>query len=153
MPAKKYHVALTPEQRQQAEMVACSYKHSALERKRARILLLAEADRPEGGCNDQAISQEVQVSEVTVQNVRKRFAEGGLRAGLYRKEQHNRKARRLDGDAEAFLIATACSAPPRGKARWSLHLLADRLVAQGHAEGVSHETVRQTLKKTNSSPG
>lgn len=153
MPAKKYHVSLTPEQRQQVETLACSYKHSALERRRARILLLADADRPGGGCNDQTISREVRVSEVTVQNVRKRFVEGGVRAGLYRKEQHNRKARRLDGDAEAFLVATVCSAPPRGKARWSLHLLAARLVAQGHAEGVSHETVRQALKKTNSSPG
>jgi transposase len=153
MPAKKYLVALTPQQHQQAEIVARSYKHSALERKRAAILLLADTNRPEGKANDQTIAQEVQVSDVTVQNVRKRFAQGGLQAAVYRKEQTHRKARVLDGAAEASLIATVCSAPPQGKGRWSLHLLKNTLIAQGYTDTVSHETVRQTLKKMNLSPG
>ncbi len=153
MPAKKHLVALTPKQREQAEVVARSYKHSALERKRARILLLADTNRPEGGANDQTIAREVQVSDVTVQNVRRRFAQGSLPAALYRKEQTHRKDRLLDGAAEACLIATVCSAPPQGKGRWSLHLLKDTLIAQGYTDTVSHETVQQTLKKMNSSPG
>ena len=153
MPAKLHHLILTPEQRQKVEIVARSYKHSERERKRARILLLADTASEEGACKDLQISQQIGVSTVTVEQVRCRFAQGGLEAALFRKEQQNRKARVLDGEAEAFLIATVCSAPPQGKARWSLHLLKDKLIAEGYADGVSHETVRQTLKKMNFSPG
>jgi hypothetical protein len=153
MPAKKHHVVLTQEQRQQVEIAARSNKRSLRERTRARILLLADTDRPEGGLPDDAICQEVRACLLTVQRVRKRFAESGLDAALTHKEQPHRKRRVLDGEAEAFLIATVCSAPPQGKARWGLHLLKETLIAQGYTEGVSHETVRQTLKKMNSSPG
>jgi transposase len=153
MPAKLHHVILTPEQRQKAEIIARSYKHSDRERKRARILLLADTSSEEGGCTDAQVSQQVGVSTVMVEQVRRRFASGGLEAALFHQEQKNRKPRALDGEAEAFLIATVCSAPPEGRARWSLHLLADKLVAEGYAEGVSHETVRQTLKKMNLSLG
>jgi Homeodomain-like domain len=76
-----------------------------------------------------------------------------LEAALYRKEQSTRKARVLDGEAEAFLIATVCSAPPEGYKRWSLSLLQGRLIAGDYVDSVSHETVRQTLKKMNLSPG
>jgi hypothetical protein len=147
MPAKKHHVILTQEQREQAEIVARSYKHKESERKRARILLLSDAKHPDGGHDDQTIREQVQVCRVTVQSVRQRFVLGGLQAALRRKEQTRRKARVLDGEAEAFLIATVCSAPPPGRARWSLHLLADKLIAAGYVDALSHETVRQTLKK------
>jgi hypothetical protein len=90
---------------------------------------------------------------VTVENVRERFALGGLQAALERKEQTKRKARVLDGEAEAFLIATVCSVPPEGRSRWTLHLLADKVIVAGYTDSVSHETVRQTLKKMNSSLG
>ena len=153
MPAKIHHVLLTQEQREQAEIVARSYKQKESQRKRARILLLADAHHPQGGLCDKTISAQVKVSAVTVGNVRRRFVCQGLKAALYRKEQQQRKARLLDGKAEAFLIATVCSAPPEGHKQWSLHLLADTLVAAGYTDHVSHETVRQTLKKTNSSPG
>lgn len=153
MPAKLHHVTLTPELRQKAEIIARSYKHSERERKRARILLLADTSSEEDACTDFQISQQVGVSTVMAEQVRRRFACGGLEAALFRQEQKNRKARVLDGAAEAFLIATVCSAPPHGRARWTLHLLADKLVTEGYTEGVSHETVRQTLKKTNLSPG
>jgi hypothetical protein len=153
MPAKKHHVTLTEEQRQKAQIVARSYKHSDRERKRARILLLADTNRAEGACQDAFIEQEVGVCNATVEQVRRRFCEGGLDAALYRKEQQNRKARVLDGEAEAFLIATVCSAPPNGQKRWSLSLLQERLIAGDYVDSVSHETVRQTLKKMNSSPG
>jgi hypothetical protein len=153
MPAKQHHVTLTPEQRQKVEIISRSYKHSERERKRAHILLLADMAREEGACKDADISQRVGVSTIMAEQVRRRFAENGLEAALFHKAQQNRKARALDGKAEAFLVATVCSAPPEGKARWSLHLLKDTLIAQGYTEGVSHETVRQTLKKMNLSLG
>jgi Homeodomain-like domain len=153
MPAKKYHVALTEEQRRQAEIVARSYKHSQRERARARILLLADTNREEGALRDEDIAAQVKVCSLTVQNVRLRFVTGGFKAALYRQEQAKRKARVLDGKAEAFLIATVCSAPPDGQKRWSLHLLRDKLIQEGYTDSVSHETVRQTLKKMNLNPG
>lgn len=153
MPAKLHHVTLTPELRLKIEVVARSYKHSERERKRARILLLADTASEEGACTDVQVGQQIGVSTVMVEQVRRRFAQGGLEAAIFHKEQQKRKARVLDGTAEAFLIATVCSAPPKGKARWSLHLLKDKLVAEGYTDGVSHETVRQTLKKMNLSPG
>ena len=153
MPAKEHYVTLTPEQRERAEIIARSYKHAAWERNRARILLLADTSQDAGACPDAGIEQQVGVCNATVEQVRRRFCVGGLEAALFRKVQQTRKARVLDGAAEAFLVATTCSAPPEGQKRWSLHLLADKVIQAGYCESVSHETVRQTLKKTNSSPG
>ena len=153
MSAKKYHVALTPEQRHKAEIVARSYKHSARERTRACVLLLADTNQSEGGATDEAICQQAGVCSVTVSQIRQRFAENGLDAALYRAEQKNRKPRVLDGNAEAFLVATVCGAPPEGFKRWGLTLLQHRLIEPGYTDAVSHETVRQTLKKMNLSPG
>lgn len=153
MPAKKYHVALSEEQRNKAEVVARSYKHSERERKRARILLLADTRREAGACLDADIEQQVGVCNATVEQVRRRFCQEGLDAALYRKVQITRKARVLDGRAEAFLVATVCAAPPDGHKRWSLSLLQERLIALDYVDSVSHETVRQTLKKMNLSPG
>ena len=153
MPAKQFVVALSEEQRQKVEIVARSYKHSERERTRARILLLADTHREEGGLKDGVICEQLHVCNATIGQVRRRFVQEGVDAALYHREQARRKARVLDGAAEAFLIATVCGAAPEGQKRWTLHLLADRLVAQGYVDAVSHETVRQTLKKTNSSPG
>jgi len=153
MPAKKHHVTLTGEQRRQVAIVARSYRRSDRERKRARILLLADTAQPDGALKDEGIAEQVDVCLLTVQQVRRRFAEDGLEAALHHKEQQNRKARLLDGAAEAFLIATVCGAPPEGQKRWTLHLLANHIVQQGYADSVSHETVRQTLKKMNLSHG
>ena len=153
MPAKKYHVTLTEEQRNKAEIVARSYKHSARERNRARVLLLADTSQPNGGGSDEAICQQAGVCSLTVSQIRQHFAENGLDAALYRAAQKNRKARVLDGSAEAFLVATVCGAPPEGFQRWSLTLLQNRLIEAGYINAVSHETVRQTLKKMNLSPG
>lgn len=153
MPAKKYHVALTEEQQKKVEIVARSYKHSERERKRARILLLADANRANGPLDDEAICRESHVCLLTVQRTRRRFAEGSLDAALSHKQQACRKARVLDGAAEAFLVATVCGAPPEGQKRWSLHLLQGKVIQAGYTQSVSHETIRQTLKKMNLSPG
>lgn len=153
MPAKKHHVTLSEEQRNKVEIIARSYKHSERERKRAKILLLADTNREGGGLSDETICEQTKACLLTVQRVRKRFAESGLEAALSHKEQARRKARVLDGEAEAFLIATVCSAPPDGHKRWSLSLLQQRLIAAEYVDSVSHETVRQTMKKMNLSPG
>ena len=153
MPAKQYIVTLTDEQRQEMERVSASNKRSLRERIRARILLLADTARSDGGHKDQDIAQAVRACPMTVSRVRRRFYEGGLKGALKHKEQMTRKWRLLGGEAEAHLIALTCSTPPDGRKRWSLHLLKDKLIEQRLVDTVSHETIRQTLKKTNSSPG
>lgn len=105
--------------------------------------MLAAAD----GQSDPAIAQALRLHVNTVANVRRRFGASGFKAAVYRAEQPHRNARRLDGRAEAHLVALVCGAPPEGRKCWSLHLLADRLVQAGYVDAVSHETVRQTLKK------
>ena len=149
MPAKKHHVTLTPDQRERAEIIARSYKHSELERKRAQILLLMDTAQADPIASDEMIRTQVGVCQATVEQIRRRFCERGLEATLFRKEQQNRKARLLDGKAEAFLVATTCSAPPQGRKRWSLELLQDKMIAEGYCDQVSRETIRQTLKKMN----
>ena len=147
MPARKYDVALCEEQRKKVQIVARSYKHSERERKRAHILLLADTNREDGGLLDADICAQLKVYDATVGQVRRRFAQKGWDAALYRREQENRKPRTLDGKAEAFLIATTCGAPPSGQKRWTLSLLQKHLIEAGYTDSVSHETVRQTLKK------
>jgi transposase len=148
MSAKMHVVVLGMEARVELERAARSNKRSLRERQRARILLAAHT-----GQSDAAIAQALRVHVSTVANVRRRFASGGVKASVRRAEQLNRKARCLDGDAEAHLVALVCGAPPQGRNRWSLHLLADRLVQAGYVDAISHETVRQTLKKMRSNLG
>jgi transposase len=111
----------------------------------ARILLKA-AD----GLSDELVAAQIEVSRSTAYRVRRRFVQQGVHAALHRSAQPARpQQRKLDGDAEAHLIAIACSPPPAGRAHWTLRLLADRLVQLQCVESLSHETVRTTLKKTN----
>jgi len=147
MPAKKYHVALTEPEREQLVRLSTSQRHSARQRKRARILLLADVTQENGGQKDSDIAAAVRADAITVSRVRQRFDEGDLEAALHHKEQEKRKERLLDGAGEAHLIALTCSAPPDGHKRWSLHLLKDTLIEQQITDTISHETVRQTLKK------
>ena len=151
MPAKKYVVKLTPEQREQLERVVSSNKTSIRQRTHARILLAADAQQAAGAASDEVICRLGRTSLSTVGRVRARFVEVGLEGALCHKPQAKRKARVLDGVAEAHVIALVCSAPPEGHQRWGLHLLKDKL-SEMHlmhlTESVSHETVRQRLKKS-----
>jgi transposase len=147
MPAKKHPVTLHEEDRLALERAARSNKRSLRERQRARILLAAA-----NGQDDASMARTVGVHLNTVANVRRRFAAQGAKT-VRRAEQKRRKARRLDGRAGAHLIALVCSAPPADRKRWSLHLLAGKLIEAQMVDEVSHETVRQTLKKMSSSRG
>ena len=147
MSAKKHHVELTPEQRSHVEKIARSNKASIRERARARILLAVDGAQPGGAQKDAAAARASGSCAVTVAYVRARFVLRGLEAALHHREQARRKARKLDGAAEAHLVALVCGAPPEGRKRWSLHLLAGRLIETGFVDSVSHESVRQTLKK------
>ena len=102
---------------------------------------------------DEEIARSLQIGNATVERVRRRCVEEGVEAALGRKEQLRRRQKKLDGLGEAHLIALACGEPPEGRAGWTLKLLADRLVECEIVESISTETVRQTLKKTNSSLG
>jgi transposase len=146
---QRYVVKLTePERRQLAQLIAAGTA-PARTLMHARILL--KADRSPAGPSwvDQAIAEAVEVSQPTVSRVRKQYVEQGLEAALHRRAPRREYRRKLDGEQEAQLIALACSAPPEGYGRWSLRLLADRLVELAHSEPLSYQTVRRALKKTN----
>ena len=153
MPKPKTHVIqLTSEERAQLEQWLHSGRRSARSQTHARILLKADTG-PEGpGWLDSQICEALEVSLSSVYRVRKRFAQEGLSAALTQRTSSRPRPRLLDGEQEARLVALACSSPPEGRARWTLHLLADRMVTLEYVESISYETVRRTLKKTSSSP-
>jgi transposase len=151
MANKKYIVTLTEEERQQLRTLSQTGKTAAYVITHARILLKADTTQPDGGWCDADISAALDVGTATVERLRKQFLEEGLKSCLTRKTRVY--TRLLDGNQEAHLIAIACSSPPEGQSRWTLRLLSERLVELGHVDRVSHETVRQTLKKMNLSLG
>ena len=150
MPQKRYLVTLTAEERRDLGKLVSAGKRSARTLTRARALL--KADQAEGGpaWDDARIAEALGCGRRTVERVRQRFVERGLAAALAHKPQDRpSRERKFDGAAEARLIALACSEPPDGRARWTLKLLADKLVELEVFDSVSDETVRRVLKKTN----
>jgi DNA-binding transcriptional ArsR family regulator len=150
---KKYKVTLTAEERQHLSELIAAGKAAARKLAHARVLLKADQAPGGPGWVDAAIAEAVEVSQPTVSRVRKQYVEEGLEAALNRRSPTRVYQRKLSGEHEARLIALACSPPPSGQARWSLRLLADKLVELEIVDGVSYQTVRRTLKKTNLSPG
>ena len=146
-------MTLTESERDDLRKLVSKGKTAAQKLVRARILMLA--DQAEGGPaqSDPEIVESLGCGRVSVERVRKRFVEESLEAALNPRPSQRVYERKMDGKAEAHLIALACGAPPEGRARWTLRLLSDRMVALEHMESVSYETVRRTLKKTNSSLG
>ena len=153
MPAKKYRVRLSEEERQELKGLVSKGRGAAYKQTHARILLLSDESPGEGGMKDEDVARSLQIGAATVERVRRRCVAEGIEAALGRRKQVNRRPKKLDGSGEAHLVALACGAPPEGRADWTLKLLADRLVECEIVESISYETVRQTLKKTNSSLG
>jgi transposase len=145
---KKYIVTLTESERVELRKLISTGKGAARRLTHARVLLKADQ-----GLTDERIAQEVEVGTATVERVRRRFVEEGLAEALDPRRPEKPRTRKIDGEVEAHLIALVCSSPPEGKARWSLRLLADKLVELEHLPEVSHETVRRTLKQTSLPPG
>ena len=153
MTAKKYRVKLTTEEQQELKALVSRGRASAYRQTHARILLLSDEAQGDRAMKDEEIARSLRIGCATVERVRRRCVEEGVEAALGRKEQLNRRQKKPDGQGEAHLVALACAEPPEGRARWTLKLLADRLVECEIVESISPETVRQTLKKTNSSLG
>ena len=161
MPAKRYIVSLTNDERQTLEQLTKTGKATASKINHARLLLKADVNHEDGGWTDQAISDAFNISTRTIERVRQRFVEESLENALTPRPRHSKKLRCLDGEAEAHLIAIAkrsseefaCSQAPTGFKRWTLRLLADQMVVLGYVESISHESVRQVLKKTKLSLG
>ena len=145
--AKKYLVDLTVEERDTLRQLLRRGSARVRRLTRARILLLADEDR-----TDEEIAHALQVGRSTVERTRRRFVEGGLDRALKDRPRPG-KARLLDGKQEAFLVALACSDPPEGRERWTMQLLADRLIELRVDDSITDETVRRLLKKTISSRG
>jgi transposase len=154
MPQKKYLVTLTADEREYLGGLLSAGQRSALTLTRARILLKADQDDGGPAWPDERIAEALDCGLRTVERVRQRFVERGVEAALGRKPQERpSRERKLDGRAEARLIALACSQPPDGRAAWTLQLLADQLVELRIVDTVCDETVRRVLKKTSSSRG
>jgi transposase len=147
---KKYPVILSETERDDLKRLIAAGTAPARKLTHARILLKADQS-PEGpGWVDDAVAEAVEVSQPTVSRVRKQYVEEGLEAALNRRPPNREYHRKLDGKQEARLVALACSEPPEGQARWSLRLLADKMVElEIVEEDISYQTVRRTLKKTN----
>jgi transposase len=149
----KYLVKLTTEEREQLERMVRTGKRAAATLTHARILLKADAGCGTGPWENERIAEAVETSVATVHRVRQAFVEEGLEAALYRQKPTGRQYRKLDGEGEARLVALACSTPPVGRTRWTMQLLADKLVELKIVDTISDDTVHRTLKKTTLSRG
>lgn len=150
---KKYVVTLTEAERQMLQEMLSRGRTAARKLMHARILLKADATADGPHWHDDRIAEALEVGPATVERVRKQFVEEGLDAALEPRKPQRQYRRKLDGDGEAHLIALACQKPPDGHSRWTLRRLADRMVALEYVDEISYQTVRRTLKKTNSSLG
>jgi transposase len=145
---KRYVVELSAEEQEELTKLVSKGKAAARKITHARVLLQANESKNGPAWTDKQISEAFGVHTNTIHDIRRRFVEDGLEAALVRKKQ-DRPSRKhiVDGEVEAHLIALRCGQPPQGKGRWNLRLLADRLVELEIVSSISHETVRQALKK------
>jgi transposase len=146
---KKYKVTLTREEIDELNSITNKGKRNARVLKSALILLNVDEGDHGQGKTDEEVAGVLQVTVQTIENIRKRFVMDGFETALYGKPRQRTYDRKMDGDREAHLIALSCSEPPEGYAKWSLRLLADKMVELDYVDSISHETVRRVLKKTN----
>jgi transposase len=148
-----YTVTLTKDEREALCELTSKGKHNSQEILNALILL--NCDKSEWNVNDstnEEISRFLNISMRKIDRVKKRFVEEGLEVALNGKESERVYSKKVDGDLEAHLVAISCSKPPEGFARWTLRLLADKVVELGYVEDISHETIRRTLKNNEIKP-
>ena len=143
MPAKRYKVTLTDEERQALFALISKGKAAAHKLTRARVLLQADQSPQGPGWSDEQIHQALHVGRMTVERTRQVFVEHGIDAALHRKKRSTPGHQKFDGEKEAPLIAMACSTPPKGQKRWTFALLADKMVELEHVASITAETIRQ----------
>jgi transposase len=149
---KKYRVTLSADERNELHTLLTSGRMHVRAMKRAQVLLKADESAAGPAWNDATIAQAFEVHPMTVVGIRKRYVEQGMEALVHgRYTGHNPAI--VTGEVEAHLIALTCSEPPNGREHWTMQVLADKLVELSVVTHISDETVRQTLKKTRSSPG
>lgn len=149
---KKYIVELTAEERQQLRELVSKGKALARKIQHAQILLKADQSRA-AGWTDERIAEAYGVSVLTVGRIRQRLVEHGFEDALVRRQHKQAPRCKIDGEAEAKMVAIACSPPPEGRRRWTIRLLAEKMIELKIVDSVGRETVRKTLKKTNLSLG
>jgi len=149
-----YKVTLTKAERDELEAIKAKGSHRSQKVLNALILLNCDQGdhQPNRSTNEQ-ISKVLGISDRKINRVKKKFVEEGFEVALHGKKADRVYKKKVDGDLEARIIATSCSKPPEGFTRWSLRMLADRMVELEYVDELSHETVRQVLKKTKSNPG
>jgi transposase len=150
--AKKYHVTLTVEERALLEAINSKRSEKSSVVKRAFVLLAADANG-EKQWTDSRISESYGLKKGSIEKIRQRFVEDGLKTVLQGKPRSRFKPKTFDGKVEAHLIALRCSCPPEGNKRWTLSLLQDQMIALGYVASISDETIRLMLKKMSLSPG
>lgn len=148
-----YKVTLIDTEREQLQSIMSKGKHSSLQFRNAFILLNCDEAKHGQKVSNEQIAQMLQITTKTVERLKQRFVEEGFEACMDRRPYPEVKEIKTDGDFEAHLVATSCSKAPEGYTRWSLRMLADRMIQLKYVESVSHETIRQVLKKTKLSRG
>jgi transposase len=149
----RYKVTLTKEEREQLLAVISKGKHTSQQYHNACILMNSDEGQFGKKITSEHIAQVLQINAKTVERVKQRFVEEGFESCIERKPYPNKGPIKTDGDFEAHLVALSCSKAPKGYARWSLRLLADKMVELKYTDSISHETVRRVLKKTKSNRG
>ena len=145
----KYKVSLTKDEQEQLNNIVSKGTHSAQLYRSAYILLNCDEGRYGKKIVNEEVCRVLKISMRMIDRVKQRFVEEGFEACLERKPKSKSKQKKADGEVEAHLIALSCSTAPKGFSRWSLRLLADKMVELEYVESISHETVRRVLKKTN----
>ncbi len=154
MPKIKYRFSLTEEEREELQAIVCRGKHNTSKVINALILLNCDEKEEEPRTlREQDIADVLNISLMKLYRVKKRFVEEGLHMALHGRKGQQSYEKKADGEFEAHLIALSCSDPPQGHVRWSLRLLADKVVELQYVDSVSYETIRRVLKKTNLSLG
>jgi hypothetical protein len=148
-----YKVTLTKTEREESEAIIGKGKHSSLQFRNACILLNCDEGKFGHKIANEQIAQVLHINSKTVERLKRRFVDEGYESCMDRKPYPEKQKIKTDGDFEAHLIAISCSKAPQGYSRWPLRMLADKMAELKYSESISHETVRQVLKKTNLNPG